>query len=436
MNKLSLDIERLSAAYRDGVTTPEQVMGEVLERIAKAGDDHVWISRADDAVVLAQARALTQRVGQIAELPLYGLPFGVKDSIDVEGSPTTLACPAYAYTPARSAAVVERLIEAGAIFIGKTNLDQFATGLVGVRSGYGTPRNPFDAAMIPGGSSSGSAVAVASGQVSFAVATDTAGSGRVPAAFNNIVGYKPTRGLFSMDGLVPACRSADCITLMGLTVEDTIKVARVMQGLDVTDAYSRRAPAGFMLNANVAAGPFKFGVPRREQLEFFGDGEAERSSSAAIERAMRLGGEMVEIDFAPFLETGKLLYGPWVAERTADLGEFIATHLDDVHPVVREIITGGERFSAAELFRTQHRRAELARAIIPTWRAVDFMLLPTTGTAYSIDEVLAEPVKLNTNLGYYTTFANLLDLSAIAIPNGFTDEGFSVRRDADRARLA
>src|ERR1700678_2969818 len=185
MSKLSLDIERLSAAYRDGVTTPEQVMGEVLERIAKAGDDHVWISRAGDAVVLEQARALTRRVEQIADLPLYGLPFGVKDSIDVAGSPTTLACPAYAYMPARSAAVVEHLIEAGAIFVGKTNLDQFATGLVGVRSSYGAPRNPFDAAMIPGGSSSGSAVAVASGQVSFAVATDTAGSGRVPAAFNN-----------------------------------------------------------------------------------------------------------------------------------------------------------------------------------------------------------------------------------------------------------
>ena len=318
------------------------------------------------------------------------------------------------------------MIEAGAIFVGKTNLDQFATGLVGVRSGYGTPRNPFDAAMIPGGSSSGSAVAVASGQVSFAVATDTAGSGRVPAAFNNIVGYKPTRGLFSMDGLVPACRSADCITLLGLTVEDTIRVARVMQGLDVTDAYSRRAPAGFMLGTQAAAGPFRFGVPRREQLEFFGDSEAEALFRAAIERAVAIGGEMVEIDFAPFLEAGKLLYGPWVAERTADLGEFIAAHPDDIHPVVRDIIAGGERFSAAELFRTQHRRTELARAIIPAWRAADFILVPTTGTAYSIDEVLAEPVKLNTNLGYYTTFANLLDLSAIAIPNGFTAKGFPV----------
>jgi len=424
MTQLSLDIERLSAAYRDGAITPEEVMAEVLERIANAGDDHVWISRPAGQAVMERAKEIMRRRAAGAQMPLYGLPFAVKDSIDVAGMPTTLACPAFSYVPTRSAAVVERLIGAGAIFAGKTNLDQFATGLVGVRSPYGTPRNPFDPAMIPGGSSSGSAVAVAAGLVSFAVATDTAGSGRVPAAFNNIVGLKPTRGLFSMHGLVPACRSVDCVTLMGLTVEDTLQVAKVMQSFDVTDAYARRPPAGFMLGADTPVKPFRFGVPRPNQLEFFGDREAEVLFQTAMDRAVALGGQMAEVDFEPFLEAGRLLYGPWVAERTADLGGFIATHPESVHPVVREIIANGNNVGAADLFRAQHRLAELTRTIIPVWRGIDFMMVPTTGTAYRIEEVLADPVKLNTSLGFYTTFANLLNLAAIAIPNGFTTKGF------------
>ena len=423
MSKLSFDCERLSAAYRDGVVTPERVIGEVLRRIADAGDDHVWISRPDDAAVLERAKDLTRRVRQSSQLPLYGLPFGVKDSIDVAGMPTTLACPAYSYMPAKSAAVVERLVEAGAIFVGKTNLDQFATGLVGVRSDYGIPRNPFDATMIPGGSSSGSAVAVASGLVSFAVATDTAGSGRVPAAFNNIVGYKPTRGLFSMSGLVPACRSADCVTVMALTVGDAMRVAQVMKGFDADDPYSRHPPAGFALNCGQAPKTFRFGVPKREQLQFFGDGEAERLFQVAVARTAAIGGEIIETDYTPFSEAASLLYGPWVAERTADLGEFIAAHPDDVSPVVREIILGGRNFSAAELFRAEHRLAELKRAVTPLWETIDFLLLPTTATTYRIEEVLAEPVARNTNLGYYTTFTNLLDMAGIAIPSGFTAKG-------------
>jgi allophanate hydrolase len=426
MNKLSLDCERLRAAYRDGVTTPERVIREVLERIANAGDDHVWISRPDDAVVLEQARSLTRRVAQCSQLPLYGLPFGVKDSIDVAGMPTTLACPAYSYTPAKTAAVVECLIEAGAVFIGKTNLDQFATGLVGVRSGYGIPRNPFDAAMIPGGSSSGSAVAVASGLVSFAVATDTAGSGRVPAAFNNIVGYKPTRGLFSMSGLVPACRSADCITVMALTVGDAMRVAKVMQGFDTNDPYSRNPPQNFTLDYGEASKTFRFGVPKPSQLQFFCDAEAERLFEAAVAQVIALGGEIVEGDYAPFNEAASLLYGPWVAERTADLGEFIAAHPNDVNPVVREIILGGEKFGAVELFRAEHRLAELRRVIGPIWDTIDFLLLPTTGTTYSIAEALADPIARNANLGYYTNFTNLLDMAGIAIPSGFRPNGLPV----------
>jgi allophanate hydrolase len=426
MSKLSLDCERLTAAYRNGVTTPERVIGDVLERIASAGDDHVWLSRPNDAVVLEQARSLTRRGAQSSHLPLYGLPFGVKDSIDVAAMPTTLACPAYSYTPAKTAAVVQRLIEAGAVFIGKTNLDQFATGLVGVRSGYGIPRNPFDAAMIPGGSSSGSAVAVASGLVSFAVATDTAGSGRVPAAFNNIVGYKPTRGLFSMSGLVPACRSVDCITVMALTVGDAMRVAKVMGGFDANDPYSRYPPQGFTLDYGRASKSFRFGVPKRAQLQFFGDVEAERLFEVAVARAIALGGELAEVDYEPFNDAASLLYGPWVAERTADLGEFIAAHPNDVNPVVREIILDGKKLGAAELFRAEHRLAELKRAISPIWDTIDFLLLPTTGTIYSIEEVLAEPIARNTNLGYYTNFTNLLDMAGIAIPSSFRAKALPV----------
>jgi allophanate hydrolase len=424
MTEISLDVQRLSAAYRDGAITPEQVITEVLRRIAKAGDDHVWISCPDDGAVMEQARSLTRRASEIERLPLYGLPFAVKDSIDVAGVPTTLACPAFARLPAKSAPVIERLITAGAIFLGKTNLDQFATGLVGVRSAYGVPRNPFDPEMIPGGSSSGSAVAVASGLVCFAVATDTAGSGRVPAAFNNVVGYKPTRGLFSVNGLVPACRSADCVTLLGLTVPDVMSVARVMQWYDREDAYARRPPAGFALAFTTPSKAFRFGVPRQEQRKFFGDAEAERLFTAAIDRAVALGGEPVAIDYAPWIEASSLLYGPWVAERTADLGEFIAAHRDEVHPIVRDIILGGDRFTATQLFRAQHRLAELWRAIAPAWDTIDFFLVPTTGTAYTINEVLADPIVRNTNLGYYTNFTNLLDMAGIAIPSGFNAKGF------------
>ncbi|HTT74782.1 MAG TPA: allophanate hydrolase [Candidatus Binataceae bacterium] len=424
MTNLSLDIQRLRAAYSERATTPELVIAEVLRRIANAGDDHVWISRPSDDLLMEQARTLTRRTSDCNRLPLYGLPFAVKDSIDVAGLPTTLACPAYARVPARSAVVVERLIEAGAICIGKTNLDQFATGLVGVRSPYGIPRNPFDPLMIPGGSSSGSAVAVATGLVSFAVGTDTAGSGRVPAAFNNIVGYKPTRGLFSVNGLVPACRSADCVTLLALTVADALSVARIMAWFDPEDPYARRPPKDFALTSGSPLKAFRFGIPQPAQLKFFGDTEAERLFAAAIRDAAALGGEPVTIDYAPWTEAASLLYGPWVAERTADLGDFIAARPDKVHPVVRDIILGGNRFTAVELFRAQHRLAELKQMINPVWETIDFLLLPATGTAYAIDEVLADPVTLNTNLGYYTNFTNLLDMAGIAIPSGFKRKGF------------
>ena len=407
----SLDLVRLRAAYADSSATPEVVMADVLGRIAAAGDDAVWISRVPDAALLAQARALPDPAA-----PLYGVPFAVKDNIDVAGLPTTAGCPAYAYTPARHAPAVQRLVDAGAIPVGKTNLDQFATGLVGVRSPYGVPRNPFDPAMVPGGSSSGSAVAVAAGLVSFALGTDTAGSGRVPAGFNNLVGLKPTRGWLSTTGVVPACRSLDCVSVFALTVPDALAVAEVAGGFDAADPYARHpSPAPL-------AG-FRFGVPTRP--EFFGDREAEAAYAAAIRRAEGLGGTAVAFDYTPFAEAAALLYGPWAAERTAAVGPMLA-HGDALHPVTRAILEGGQAVTGAALFQAQHRLAALRRQVEPLWQELDVLLLPTTGTAYSLAQLAEEPIRRNSELGHYINFTNLLDLAAIAVPSGFYANGFPI----------
>jgi allophanate hydrolase len=426
MAALGLDIARLRAAYDAGETTPRAVIAAILTRIADLNDDAIWISRHPDAALLAEAERLVDRFADRAQLPLYGIPFAVKDNIDAAGLPTTAACPAYAYHPPDSAQVVEKLIAAGAILIGKTNLDQFATGLVGVRSPYGVPRNTFDPAMVPGGSSSGSAVAVAAGLVSFALGTDTAGSGRVPAAFNNLVGIKPTRGLLSNRGMVPACRSIDCISVFALTVPDAVTVLDVAQGFDEQDAYSRRPPAGFRAALRPAPAAFTFAVPHQAELEFFGDVEAQALFAEAVSRAEALGGTKIEIDFAPWVETANLLYGPWTAERTAAVGPLLAVEPDVLFPVTRTIIEVGLAPRAVDTFEAQYRLQELAQAIRPVWDMADVLLVPTTGTAFSLAELAAEPIARNTDLGYYTNFTNLLDLAAIAVPSGFKASGFPV----------
>lgn len=419
---LSLDLRRLRAAYAGGEHTPLSVMQLVLARIAAAGDDRVWISRRPDTALLEEAAALTRRGPE--GLPLWGAPFAIKDNLDLAGLPTTAACSAYAYAPDASAATVERLVAAGAIAIGKTNLDQLATGLVGTRSPYGTPRNPFDPAMLPGGSSSGSAVAVAAGLVSFALGTDTAGSGRVPAGFCNLVGLKPTRGWLSTRGLVPACRSLDCVSVLALTVEDALAVAAVAGGPDPADAYSRAPPPGFDPRLLSQPPTFRFGVPRAPR--FFGDREAEELFSVAVERAEATGSVRVPVDLAPFEEAASLLYGPWAAERTAAVGAFLTEHPDALHPVTRGILQGGAAVSAVELFRAQHRLAALAQLTRPVWDGIDALLLPTTGTAFTVEQALAEPLLRNAELGAATNFVNLLDLAAIAVPSGFTAGGFPV----------
>lgn len=412
---LSLDISTLQAGYADGSLTPEAVLDEVYARIAARGERPVWIT-------LLPKDAALERLKAAPKGPLWGIPFAVKDNIDVAGVPTTAACADFAHTPERSATVVERLEAAGAVLIGKTNLDQFATGLVGTRTPYGICSSVFSAEHVSGGSSSGSGVAVAAGLVSFALGTDTAGSGRVPAAFNNVVGLKPSKGLLSTSGVLPACRSQDCVSIFAGTVADAQAVLSVAAGYDAEDAYSRKAPAVATVAVPVADG-FRFGVPSGG-LEFFGDGEAATLYRQSIARLESLGGIKVDIDFTPFREAARLLYsGPWVAERLAAIRDFALKHPASIHEVVRGIILGAQNLTAVDGFQGFYRLAELIRGAEAQWAAMDVMLLPTTGTIYRIDEVLADPVRLNSNLGAYTNFVNLMDLSALAVPAGFRANG-------------
>ncbi|TXH82938.1 MAG: allophanate hydrolase [Rhizobium sp.] len=419
---IELDLPRLTRAYKDGSLAPSTVVEAIFDAIAQRGDDGVWISLVGRDAALSRARQLEAlNAPERAGLPLWGVPFSVKDCIDVAGLPTTSACPDYSYVPGDSSPSVERLLAAGAILIGKTNMDQFATGVVGVRSPYGVARNPFNADYIPGGSSSGAAVSVAEGLVSFALGTDTGGSGRVPAAFNNVVGLKPTRGLISRVGTVSACRSIETISVFALTVTDA------QAAFDVIRAYDRRDPfarAVSLHSSGRSPSRVRFGVPAARQLDFFGDVEAAKLFDGAVRRLERLGGTRVEVDFTPFLEINDMLFrGPWLAERYGALKEFLERRADSVLPVTREILLGGARISGADVFAGQQRLNTLKREIDDFWHDIDVIVVPTTGTIYKISELEADPVNLNTRIGRYTTFANLADLSAVAVPNGFLPNG-------------
>jgi len=427
---IDLGLHALRAAYRAGTLTVRQVVDEVIARIAAAGDDKVWISRVPDEALQRAADALDARRGEIDELPLYGVPFAVKDNIDVAGMMTTAACPGFAYKAETSAAVVLPLVAAGAIVIGKTNLDQFATGLVGVRSPYGVPRNPFDADYIPGGSSSGSAVAVSAGLVSFSLGTDTAGSGRVPAGFNNIVGLKPTPGAFGTEGMVPACRSLDCPSVFALSCADAGAVFEVI-------APARTAPS--------IGGNFRFGTLMAKDAEFFGDTVYAGLYARAIEQLTKMGGTGVPFDYTPFRDAAQLLYnGPWVAERTAAVGAFITGADDDagVWPVTRDIILAGRDYSAVDAFEGQYELAELKARAGAEMKDLDFLAVPTAGTIYRLSDLEREPVLFNSHLGRYTNFVNFFGLSALAVPFGFRPDGLPfgitliARPHAERALLA
>jgi len=417
MMSTPFDIAHLREAYRAHRLTPADVAVEALRRISAYRDPAVWIMRVPEEAVIARATALSNSDAE--SLPLFGIPFAVKDNIDCAGLPTTAACPAFAYTPSTDATVVKRLTAAGAILLGKTNLDQFATGLVGTRSPYGAPRSVFDSRYISGGSSSGSAVAVAAGLVAFALGTDTAGSGRVPAAYNNIVGLKPTRGLIGTSGVVPACRSLDCVSILAHSVGDAAEVFSVAEHFDPVDVYSRSTARRALPQER-----FRLGILASEDREFFGERECAELYEAAIVRCAALGGEPVEIDFAPFRRAGALLYeGAWIAERLAALKEFIASHENEMDPTVRTIISGARRFSASDAFESQYRLEAARREADAQWARMDVFLLPTAPAHYTVDEVNADPIALNTRLGRYTNFVNLLDCCAIAVPAGFRGNG-------------
>jgi allophanate hydrolase len=419
------DISSLLQRYAAGELTPAGMV-EAVHALIQDDPDNVWIHKLPLESLREYARKVEEK--GMAALPLYGIPFAIKDNIDLAGVPTTAACPAFAYTPQRSATVVQRLIDAGAIAIGKTNLDQFATGLNGTRSPYGVCRNAFNPEYIAGGSSSGSAVALAKGQVCFSLGTDTAGSGRVPAAFNNLIGYKPTRGWLSTQGVVPACRSLDCVSIFAFTAADAERVLEAAASYDDEDIYSRRRGNSDDFPSRNLRQRFRFGIPHRQQLQFFGNSESARLFEEAITQLQALGGEVgskvIEIDFSPFLEAAHLLYGgPWVAERYAAIQQFFDLHSDEVVSPVREIITGANRFSAADAYNGLYRLRTLKRQADRTWSKVDCLLTPTAGTIYRIEEMLADPIRLNTNLGYYTNYMNLLDYSAVAVPAGFQSDG-------------
>ena len=418
---MSITIAALQADYRSGRRSPAQVIAELLSRGDPGPYANAWIHRVDGASLRRRAQEVEEQsraAGSLERLPLYGVPFAVKDNIDVKGLPTTVACPAFSYVPHRSAAVVEKLEAAGAIVLGKTNLDQFATGLVGTRSPYGAVANSFRPEYISGGSSSGSAVVVARGEAAFALGTDTAGSGRVPAGLNNLVGLKPSRGLVSARGVVPACQSVDCVSILALTVPDALSVVEVAGGYDAEDPYSRTVE----LWPGACAREFRFVVP--EPLEFYGDALSQEAFARAATELEALGGCRSSIDFSLFAQAAALLYeGPWVAERMAAIRTFFEQHAADIHPVVRQIIGGAAKYSAADLFQATTRLQALRKAAARTWDNADVMVVPTTPTAYTIEAVLAEPFDTNRRLGLYTNFVNLLDFAAVAVPASMRSDG-------------
>ena len=405
-------VAAIVAAHRAGTVSPAQTVARSYLRIRDTNDPAIFISLRSEKEAIAEAESLKAKDAR--DLPLFGVPVAVKDNIDVLGMPTTAACPAFSYQPSHDATAVARLRAAGAIIIGKTNLDQFATGLVGVRSPYGIPNNPIRDDLIPGGSSSGSAVAVAAGLVPLSLGTDTAGSGRVPAMLNNVVGLKPSLGMVSTAGVVPACRTLDCVSVFSLTVDDAVTALAAMAGPDPADPFSRDRPLG-----EIAPLPAKLrlGVPRGGQLIFFGDKAAEAAYGDAIRRWAALGAEFVEFDMEPFYETARLLYeGPWVAERYLVIRNLLASSPDSIHPVTREIIAPGSRLTSTETFSALYRLQGLRKIAERVFVNIDAIVLPTAPTVYTTRQVLANPIELNSRLGTYTNFVNLLDLCALSLP--------------------
>ncbi|MFA6966214.1 allophanate hydrolase [Bosea sp. (in: a-proteobacteria)] len=409
----------LLADHLDGTTTISQTIAAAYARHRAHGDDAIFITLRPEAEVLAEAEILQ------AEGPkgrrLWGIPIAVKDNIDVAGQATTAACPAFAYQPAQDASVVARLRAAGAIIIGKTNLDQFATGLNGTRSPYGVPLNTLRADLVPGGSSSGSASAVAAGIVPVSLGTDTAGSGRVPAGLQNLVGLKPSLGLVPTAGVVPACRTLDCVSVFALTVEDAWAVLDVVAGPDASDPFSRPVPLG---HPGAVPPTIRIAVPRPENLDVAGDAGAAASFALAVERARALGAQIVPLDMTPLYETARLLYeGPWVAERYLAIQDLLARDPDAILPVIRQVIAGKPLPDAAATFAARYRVAELALTAKAALKGIDALMVPTAPRPVTLAEMATDPIGMNSLLGRYTNFVNLLDMCALAIPVSLAADG-------------
>lgn len=417
---INLDIPSLHQAYRSGELTPRMVVSHLLERARAFAGHNIWIHLASEQELLPYLDRLQQASPD--DLPLYGIPFAVKDNIDIAGMDTTAGCEAFRYAPGEHAAVVAALVDAGAIPLGKTNLDQFATGLVGTRSPepWGPCHNSFDPDYISGGSSSGSAVATALGLVSFALGTDTAGSGRVPAAFNNLVGVKPTLGRVSVRGVVPACQSLDCVSIFARSAAQARTILDVASEPDPNDPWQRPLPvARTPLPVN-----FRFGVPAPEQLDFDGNDGARRLFEQSVADLEALGGTALTVDCQPFLDAARLLYeGPWVAERYLATSPLIQDQPEALLAVTRNIISKGADGSAVDAFTARYHLQELKHHADRIWSRVDIMVTPTAPTIYTIAELDQEPVARNSRLGTYTNFMNLLDYSAVAVPSGFLDSG-------------
>ncbi|MGB0415255.1 MAG: allophanate hydrolase [Coraliomargarita sp.] len=430
MNHLSIDY--LNARYANGSLTPRQLIADLLQRIEAVDNPAVWIYQLSAEEL--EPYLLKLEAADPSTLPLYGIPFAIKDNIDLAGIPTTAACAAYSYVPKASSPVVEKLIQAGAIPLGKTNLDQFATGLVGVRSPYGAPRNPIAPDRVPGGSSSGSAVALSEQLVTFSLGTDTAGSGRVPAMFNKLWGLKPSRGRLSTSGVVPACRTLDCVSIFALNAADGQAVLKIAEGYDAADAYSQPTRDVKLPATN------KLGIPKSDQLMFFSDADFHPVWLQALEDLEAKGWELVEIDFEPFLRAARLLYeGPWVSERTTALKNFLESNAEDFYPATRQIISAGVDNTATEAFAAAYKLAELKRDSEGVWDGIAAIVSPTAGGFPTLADMEADPIGPNSQLGYYTNFMNLLDLCAVAAPAGETDAGLPfgltwiAPRDTDKA---
>lgn len=418
MNERHPQIEPLHNAYQAGKSACDMII-DTLRRIAEVDDPGVFIHVASQETLIEEAK----RLGTFdsTKKPLWGIPFAVKDNIDVAGMPTTAGCPAYRYMPDEDATVVRLLRDAGAIVIGKTNLDQFATGLVGTRTPYPAPRNALDPALVPGGSSSGSAVSVALGIVAFALGTDTAGSGRIPAGLNGLVGLKPSLGALSTRGVVPACRTLDCVSIFATNVPDAQRVFDVACVFDEDEPYSR---AWTELVRGRGAGKIRVGVPAPEDRRFLNDSAAQSAYQASLAKLGRRGCDVVELPFQKFYDIADLLYeGPWVAERYAAIDGFIQTNEDDLHPVTHAIISKARNFSAVDTFKGMYALETLRREIMPQLDGLDMLCVPTAPTWCSVEENLADPIGTNSNLGTYTNFVNLLGLCGLTIPTGQQSDG-------------